>query len=80
MVGAVGIEPTSEAWEVLEFTMRVISRTVLCGGRSAMDVSTATQREKRPMYSPWASMWPCMARSTSLFVAPGIRFSLASRA
>ncbi len=27
-----GIEPTSEAWEVPEFTVRVISRTVLCGG------------------------------------------------
>ena len=38
------------------------------------------QREKRPMYSPWARMWRCMARSTSFFVAPGIRFSLASRA
>jgi len=23
-----------------------------------MVVSTATQREKRPMYSPWSSMWP----------------------
>ena len=45
-----------------------------------MVVSTATQREKRAMYSSWASMWPCMARSTYFFVAPGIRFSLASRA
>jgi hypothetical protein len=28
------------------------------------------QREKWPMYSPWARMRPCMARSTSFFAAP----------
>lgn len=51
-------------------------RSEICVASSGKDC----QREKRPMYSPWAKMWPRMARSTSFFVAPGIRSSLVSRA
>jgi len=61
MERAMGIEPTSEAWEVLEFTVRVISRTVLCGGRSAMVVSTATHERSGRCIRPGLACglaWP----------------------
>ncbi len=46
-----GIEPTSEAWEVLEFAVRVISRTVLWGAISDGRLYRDSTREAADVFA-----------------------------
>lgn len=59
---------------------RGLSKRSLIGGALTRFDSVACQRLYRPMSWDWARMWPCMARSTSALMAPGLRRSFVSRA